>query len=256
MRAFIRDIFLNMMGVFSSPAQGVHILNLHYITKESSKPEDYKIFERFIAYLNAFATFISLEDAEKKIKDTENPITDCFIAFTFDDGFEECYTMIAPILEKYNTRGAFFINANYIESNVSYQNEFNNRISVYTKKPMNWKQVIDLHERGHIIGSHTLDHYNMSSLNNEELKYQVEENKKQIEEKLKSHCHTFAWPYGQMKDFSKEAQLIVEKHHTSIYSGTNYRYNFSRDASILNRRHVEPYWSKRHIKYFLSKEKM
>ena len=55
----------------------------------------------------------------------------------------------------------------YIESDESYQNNFNRRINTYTKKPMTWDQVTDLHNRGHVIGAHTLDHLNLAELNDE-----------------------------------------------------------------------------------------
>ena len=177
------------------------------------------------------------------------------IAFTFDDGFEECYTVIAPLLEKYGARGAFFINANYIESTDEYRKDFNQRIVTYTKNPMTWEQVKDLHQRGHLIGSHNLDHSNFAVLTAKEIECQLSENKKVLEDKLKYSCDYFAWTYGQLQHFSKSALESTQKYHKYIYSGTDYKNYFSYNGRVFNRRHQESFWPKNHISYFLSVNK-
>ncbi|MDO9153333.1 MAG: polysaccharide deacetylase family protein [Paludibacter sp.] len=179
------------------------------------------------------------------------PKKECLVAFTFDDGFEECYTTIAPLLEKYNCNAAFFINANYIGSDENYQQSFNTRINTFTKKPMSWEQVIDLHRRGHVIGAHTLDHVNMAELTEKELVFQLAENKKILESKINYNCEYFAWTYGKLQHFPEEALLQTLKYHRYIFSGTNYKHYFSLNGRVINRRHIEAFWPKAQIKYFL-----
>lgn len=62
--------------------------------------------------------------------------------FTFDDGGESFYTVIAPILEKNGLKGHFFISTDFIGSN-GFLNE---------------DQIKDLLMRGHSIGSHSCSH--------------------------------------------------------------------------------------------------
>ncbi|NDP27151.1 MAG: polysaccharide deacetylase family protein [Flavobacterium sp.] len=64
------------------------------------------------------------------------------IALTFDDGGESFYSIIAPILEKHGFKGYFFITTNCIG----------------TQGFMNSVQIIDLHRRGHFIGTHSHTH--------------------------------------------------------------------------------------------------
>lgn len=64
------------------------------------------------------------------------------VTLTFDDGGISFYTIIAPILEKYHLTGRFYIATNYIG----------------TEGFMNENQIKDLHQRGHIIGSHSCSH--------------------------------------------------------------------------------------------------
>lgn len=255
-RKFIRNFYINVAIFFKKVKPGIHILNSHYVTPNEHNVEiDIKEFEQYLQYLNKKGRFINLEEATFKIINNDIPKDETLISFSFDDGFEECYTVIAPLLEKYNCRGAFFINANYIDSDLVYQNEFNKRIVISTKKPMTWLQVKDLHSRGHLIGSHNLDHTNFEFLNEDEIENQLKINKEILEKNLNYNCEYFAWTYGQIKHFPKSALEVSLKYYKYIYSGTNYKKYFSYDGKVLNRRHHEAFWSKPHLKYFLSFEK-
>lgn len=255
MKRFLRNLYLIFFGYFKRPSSGIHIINAHFVSPFISNENGSIVFEKFLKHLARYCKFISLQEATNLIVNRRFPEKDCMVAFTFDDGFEECYTIIAPILEKYNVRGAFFINANYIGSNEKYQRGFNNRILTFEKYPMNWDQIKDLHRRGHIIGSHTLDHLNMADLSNDEIDYQLKTNKQIIENKLNCDCEYFAWTYGQMKHFPDNALKITKKYHKFIFSATNFTKYFSMDGFVLNRRHIEPFWQKSHIYYFLSFKK-
>jgi peptidoglycan/xylan/chitin deacetylase (PgdA/CDA1 family) len=255
MRDIVRNIFLNIAGFVSNPKPGIHILNSHYVTPELVNEENKKTFETFIVNLIDKCRLITIQEAIHLIINKKFPKKESLIALTFDDGFEECYTIIGPLLEKYNCNAAFFINANFIESIEGTQNKITDRINVYTKRPMTWNQILDLHNRGHIIGSHTLDHVNMEELYPEEVDYQLIENKRMLEEKLQYDCQYFAWPYGQMQHFPFSALQKTLKYHKYIFSGTDYKHYFSYGGRVINRRHIEPFWPRNHTKYFLSKNK-
>lgn len=256
MRKFLRNIFLLVVGSFLKPKPGIHIINSHFITPNFiDKERDIRIYESYLCYLQKFTRFITLPEATNRILSNSMPINEVLLAFTFDDGFEECYSIIAPLLEKYNTRGTFFINANYIESDLNYQTEFNRRVNTFTKKPMTWAQVKDLHERGHLIGSHNLDHTNFAELNEGDMKCQIVKNKEILEEKLNYECLCFAWTYGQIKYFPGNALELTQKYHKHIFSDTNYKHYFSLNNAAINRRHIEPFWPKSHINFFLGVNK-
>jgi len=234
----------------------VHIINSHYITPYKVDYErDVVIFESYLSFLSKIGRFITLEEATRRILNKDIPEDKVMLTFTFDDGFEECYTIIAPLLEKFNTRGAFFINANYIDSSEEYQKEFNKRVAIHTKKPMTWKQIKELHKRGHLIGSHNFDHTNFAILSDKDIDYQLHANKTKLEEELNYKCNYFAWTYGQLQHFPPWALDITLRYHPFIFSGTNYRAYFSYDGQVVNRRHQEAFWPKAHNRYFLAVKK-
>ena len=94
-----------------------------------------------------------MEEATSLILNHES-VDEPLVAFTFDDGFMECHSMIAPVLEQFGVNAAFFINPNFANGDDVYiQNFTNNIVLTPGKTPMRWKEIRDLHERGHIIGA-------------------------------------------------------------------------------------------------------
>lgn len=254
MRQILRHAYLSVIGSIKKPKQGIHILNAHYITPYETSSKE--IFQNYIEYLLTIGRLIRFEDAVARINTFNIPNDELLIALTYDDGYEECYTYIAPILESYGCNAGFFISSNYIESDNSYQSSFNKRTEVNTKKPMNWSQVNDLHKRGHIIGSHTLDHYNLVKCSREEANQQLRKNKYALEERLNYKCEYFSWPYGQSRHFNKKLLLLAKTYHKYVFSACDYKNYFSYNNQVINRRHIECYWPSAHINYFMSTHKI
>ncbi|MBW3466410.1 polysaccharide deacetylase family protein [Arthrospiribacter ruber] len=256
MKKLLKSLFINSLGSFCTPANGVHIINSHYLSKDTSKVENARALEKKLKHLLNYGDIISLPKAVQLINDQgQNGNNDKYFSLTFDDGFEECYTLISPVFDRLDLKATFFINANYIDSNQEYQNEFNRRIHNSKKRPMSWDQVTKLNDAGFLIGSHTLDHFDLSMLNTDELEYQIARNNEIIKNKLATEVDYFAWPYGNFNSFPDAAFEISKKYHKYIFSGTNYKYYFSKQGKIINRRHLEPFWPISYFNYFLSSKK-
>lgn len=251
MKKLIRNIVLSTTGQFKSVANGIHILNSHYIGRNDLPKE---VFHDLLKNLSKQADFISIEDAVVAITEKTHQ-NQKLIAFTFDDGFEECYTKIAPVLSDFNTNAAFFINPGFINGNENYRKNFTENIVHTNKAPMTWEMIKELYQQGFIIGNHTLDHVRLVGLTNEELYQQVSVSKNQIEEQINAPCNYFAWTYGRNYDIDEKALNYCLNEHQYIFGGDNYTNYFSFNNSVFNRRHVEGNWPISHINYFLSKQK-
>src|SRR5690606_5047289 len=96
-RSIIRNIYLNTLGAFKSPKPGIHIINSHYVTPNKFDiNKDWLILEDYLNSLSKKAIFITLNQAIEYINSNKYDKSKVYIAFTFDDGFEECYSVIAP----------------------------------------------------------------------------------------------------------------------------------------------------------------
>lgn len=245
-----RDIILRIGGCCAKPSNGIHIITAHM--SHRTAPDIYYM-ERTMKELSKIVRFIRIEDAVQMIERHEQP-KEPLCAFTFDDGFAECYDTIVPVLEKYGTNAIFFVNPNFVDGDDVYIKTFTEKTTLSPgKRPMRWEQLKDLQDRGFIIGAHTMDHFLTASDDLTALEYQIVECKKVIEEKLGAPCENFAWPYGRLEHTNQKAVELACKTYKYVFSQSNYRHYFSFGGKVINRRHFEPFWPISHIKYFLSK---
>lgn len=251
-RRIVRHIILSCLGCFSKPSNSIHILNGHVVHRLCPNIE---LFRSMMIELSKSVRFIRIEEAVQLIMNNEIP-KEPLVAFTFDDGFEECATMIAPVLEEFGINGMFFVNPGFIDGDKEYVENFTNNIVLTpNKKAMTWQQVSDLHKRGHIIGAHTIDHYMINCNDESELFHQIVDCKKILEDKLQYECLYFAYPFGRLDHANKLSIDIACKHYKYVFSQSDYKHYFSYGGKVINRRHFEPFWPVSHVYYFLSKNK-
>ena len=258
MRNFIRNIILNILSLNVSPSKYIHILNGHFVD-ENLTVDSYNKFEKFIIRMRKYFDIISLEQAIQDIHN-KNIIFRPRVALTFDDGLLECYTIIFPLLEKYNLKAAFFINPVSIDNqDDSFTTNFikNNLRVNFKKKFMTWSMIKEIKEKGHVIGSHTTNHLELNALNEEILTKEIIDSKNIINSRLDINCEYFAFPFGTSNFFDKNAVEMASKTYKySFTSGSYGKYFFNGRINIFSRRHFEINWSFRHIIYFLSKNRL
>jgi len=125
---------------------------------------------------------------------------------TFDDGYEDFYTVVFPLLKKYHSRATLFIIYDFIGR----------------KGFLNEKEIKEVIDSGLVeIGSHTLDHLSLDYIPSNLAKKQIFESKSKLEEEFGITIKSFAYPYGtfnqQTVDFVKEASYSAA---VSVISGT------------------------------------
>ena len=102
------------------------------------------------------------------------------IVLTFDDGHVSNYEVALPILLEHQLKATFFIVAGAIGSG----------------QAMDWKQIRALHTAGMEIGSHTLTHRPPSTLADSELRYELLESRRILEDGLGAPVTSVSSPTG------------------------------------------------------------
>ncbi len=107
------------------------------------------------------------------------------VAITFDDGYKDNYVYAYFILMKLGLQATIFIIYNEVGRPLGDR--------------LNWDEIKQMQASGLItFGSHTLDHPNLSELKSEtELKRQILDSKKKLEEKLGVAVNAFCYPSGR-----------------------------------------------------------
>lgn len=248
-----RKLVLDMLGLFKKPSSGIHILNGHFL-ESFTEINNQDHFYFLLSILNKSFNFLELSEACEIILSGNLPSRP-HLVFTFDDGFKECYTDIAPVLEFFHTRGAFFINPSVIESSESFRINFlKNALNVnFDKEFMNWENIKNLQKRGHLIGNHTMNHLALKNLSYEEAYNDVYLAKLKLEDVLNFKCDYFALPFGTSKYFDQIGIDAALKCHSYIFTSCSYEnYFYNCNSKIFNRRHFEGNWPAKHINYFTS----
>ncbi len=115
------------------------------------------------------------------------------IVLTFDDGHVSNYDHALPILLEYQLKATFFITAGQIGAG----------------ETMNWEQIRALHGAGMEIGSHTVTHRPPATLNDEDLRYELFESRRILEDGLGAHVTSISSPTGffndRMRSIAQEA---------------------------------------------------
>jgi peptidoglycan/xylan/chitin deacetylase (PgdA/CDA1 family) len=105
-----------------------------------------------------------------------------FVILTFDDGYKSQYTTVKPILDNYGYKGTFYVVCNYA------QKEDTDR--------MNWNDIQDLQKQGHDIGSHSMNHADLTNIPSYRIDYEIGISKQCLE----SHdikVTSFAYPFAK-----------------------------------------------------------
>ncbi|MBS4019802.1 MAG: polysaccharide deacetylase family protein [Dechloromonas sp.] len=249
MRSYLRSLYLDSAGFFSRPTKGVHILNGHfYDTPDNSN------FVHVLKSLRNNAEFLGIDEASAIVKSGDADKFDGVgVAFTFDDGFLDCYDHIAPSLSHFNVNACFFVNPGFVDGDEEYVSNFlNNVVCTPGRKSMTWAQVKELSDTGFVIGNHTFDHKRLVSVSQSDLTRQIVDSKNYLQMMLGRDVDYFAWPYGQMNDIDNDSLSLALTHHKYVYSGSDFKNYLSFGGSVINRRHYEPHWKLSHLKYFLS----
>ncbi len=149
------------------------------------------------------------------------------LLFTFDDGRPNNYTVAAPLLESFGTRGVFFAVPQFVQCNPREARQFYySRIDTRQLPPnlpeeetrsMTPQQIADLARRGHSIGNHTFSHVNLRTLPESQLHHEIVESAAQIAAWAAQPVDAFAWTFS-WDSITPRAWKLIQQHHRFCFA--------------------------------------
>ncbi|MHB8904684.1 MAG: polysaccharide deacetylase family protein [Melioribacteraceae bacterium] len=198
----------------------IPIIYYHRIAKDINDAGKHGIFvteEQFEYHLrflkNKGYKTVTFEEALQIKKDC---VSGKFVIITFDDGYEDNYTLAFPLLKKYGFKAIVFLVAG-LEYNLWDEQSDEPKLKMLSRQ-----QILEMIEYGIEFGSHTLSHADLSKLSDEKVKAELADSKKILEEKLGREIFSFAFPYGNCNESVKK-----------IAKESGYKFAFATDRAPL-----------------------
>lgn len=210
----------------SGSATGVPILMYHYIrlVDANSDPTGYNLsippedFAQQLAWLHEQGyTAVPMALAQKCMRG-ESGCPAKPVALTFDDGYEDAFSTVLPLLQRYNMQGTFYI------------------VNSFVGQPgyMTWEQLATLRDSGMEIGAHTMSHLNLTTLDQATAAYEISQSKSELDQRLSISVTSFCYPAGF---YDANIEALVQAAGFSNATTTRWDDDYS-DALALPRRRV------------------
>src|SRR5258707_2597018 len=148
----------------------VTILSYHSVidSDEPVLPDSHKqhlplrIFRKHLDYLQHHSTVISLDDF-LRAKREHRRLPNYSVVLTFEDGFEDFYTVVASQLRQRQLAATVFV--------ITYRAD--GRLPPNGESFLSWQQVEELALSGLEVGSHTCSHPRLPDLTSEEVRREL-----------------------------------------------------------------------------------
>lgn len=198
----------------------VPILMYHYVNDEEPSRSRLGIspatFERQMRFLSEHKyNVIPLEELADLIRN-KRKIPPKTAAVTFDDGYLDNYTQAYPILKKYNIPATIFVVINRVGKHMGNDDY------------MSWAQIKELSDSGLItIGSHSINHPNLSEIESEEeMELEILDSKNILEESLARQVNLFSYPFGGINHLARS--IVISSGYQAAV-GTNFPKGYPND---------------------------
>ena len=133
------------------------------------------------------------------------------VILNFDDGYKSQYTNAKSILDKYGYKATFYIICNYVGNGEEGQDKANAR--------MNWEDITELHKEGYDIGSHSMDHKDLSQMSKKMVDFEVGQSKQCLLDHGINPI-SFAYPFNTAAEDATVID-IVAKYYDIARRGDN-----------------------------------
>jgi peptidoglycan/xylan/chitin deacetylase (PgdA/CDA1 family) len=240
----------------------LYVLNYH-----ATYPDDNKSFIKQIIFLKKYFDFIN-----EKFLLNKNEINRFNnkpkILLTFDDGHISNLNIL-KILEEYKIYSIFFIpyefikrkrKKNIIEENITTNKSFNiisdikkDNQNKYKTLSMTFSDIKKIIKKGHSVGCHGYNHIRLSDeLDNSQLKKEIVNSKKLLENKLKVKINSFSWIIGDYNSYSKRAAEIINENYNFSFATCCEPLDLKKKIFQIHRFNIESYFSLSRVAFVLS----
>lgn len=114
------------------------------------------------------------------------------VILTFDDGYEGIYKIAFPILKEFGWNAVLFV----LGDRTVKSDFWDKNLGLPEANLLNSEQIIEMHEAGFEVGSHSMQHANLINIHPKIARYEILQSKEMLQTLIKSEVKSFCYPYG------------------------------------------------------------
>jgi peptidoglycan/xylan/chitin deacetylase (PgdA/CDA1 family) len=142
------------------------------------------------------------------------------VLLTFDDGYDDLYTELLPVVQEHHYTPVVFLVADL----VGRTNLWDQAKGLRARKLLTLEQIREMQNCGVEFGSHSATHPLLTQLSDNQLRCEVNDSRRKLEDLLGVEVVCFAYPYGDVDDRVRGA--VAEAGYRVAFTadpGTNLR---------------------------------
>ena len=181
----------NRGGLRADGFQTIPILTYHRFAENCSSPlcMPTETFERQMRYLKENGYHVITAEDLVAFLEYRRGLPKKSVLITMDDGYRSVYKIAYPILNKYGFKATLFIYTSFVG---------------VSKMAITWNQLKEMQANGFTIGSHTINHSDLTNPKAGEaeqehvarIKEELNGSKKMLDKKLGQNTYFLAYPFG------------------------------------------------------------
>ncbi|MCH8237206.1 MAG: polysaccharide deacetylase family protein [Proteobacteria bacterium] len=254
-RGFARNATVMALSAGRSPAKSggwIRFPFYHHVFDDERRG-----FARQLDFMASLGDFIGLDDAVDMME-SGSPIDGRYFCVTFDDGFKNGITNAMPLLLDKGVPAAFFLVTGYIGTSV--EKDRDKLLGFYESGDLlmeflDWDDCRKMADAGMTIGSHTVNHVQLSQLDEAGAEAELRDSKQSIEKELGRPCEHFCPPFGRRDiDFlpHRDPEIARRVGYKSFHCGHRGAMRLGDSPMMVSRDHLLAGWGNYQLRYFFS----
>jgi len=170
------------------------------------------LFRRQLDFLAQSGRVVSYERALALLQQGR-PLTQNLFVLTFDDGYEDFYTQVFPLLQAFQLPAILFVTTGFVEERITYPLA---QVQLEAR-PVTWDMLGHMHQSGLItLGAHTHTHPNLVKVSTRQVNDELTRPIQLFQTRLGLPLKHFAYPRAL---WDERTEILIKQHYSSAVIG-------------------------------------